>query len=259
MVAALPTIQHQAPLRCSLCDHGELHSMGSKDFGHSGNDHFTGTRQFADYGVAIEYFRCQGCGLMFTPAFDDWTLADFAQHVYNADYVRADPPFAGERAARNSAMVAGLWHRQKSSLRVLDYGGGTGAMATALQELGLQCDSCDPHFGKPAPAGLYPLVICFEVLEHVQHAKQCAWLQGLAAHLAPGGSVLLSTEVFDSSITAEHWYLCPRNGHISVHSPQSLQRLAAGAGLQLFSINDEMHLLRDPLRDSLRDQSCKSA
>lgn len=218
--------------------------MGAKDFGHSGNDHFTGTRQFADHGVAIEYFRCGGCGLMFTAAFDGWTPDDFQQHIYNADYVHADPPFAGERSARNAAMVAGLWHRDKASLRVLDYSGGAGGMAAALGLLGMACDSCDPYYGIAAPNRSYAVVTCFEVLEHVPHQDLRPWFKELASHLEPQGTLLLSTEVFGSDISAAHWYLCPRNGHITVHSARSLQLLAASVGLQVYSVNAEMHFLR---------------
>jgi hypothetical protein len=218
--------------------------MGAKDFGHSGNDHFSGQRQFADYGQRIEYFRCQGCGLMFTPALDDWSPQDFQQHIYNADYVVADPPFSGERSARNAAMVAGLWHRQKDELRLLDYSGGAGGMSAALAKLGIACDSCDPYYGVPAPSKSYPVVTCFEVLEHVPHQDLVPWFKALASHVEPCGTLLLSTEVFGSDISAAHWYLCPRNGHITVHSASSLQLLAASVGLELFSVNAEMHLLR---------------
>jgi hypothetical protein len=218
--------------------------MGAKDFGHSGNDHFTGTRQFAEYGVAIEYFRCGGCGLMFTNAFDAWTPLDFQAHIYNADYAHADPPFTGERSARNAALVAGLWHRDKAALRLLDYSGGAGGMAAALATLGMACDSCDPYYGVPAPARRYAVVTCFEVLEHVPHQDLLPWFAELASHVAADGTLLLSTEVFGSDISTSHWYLCPRNGHITVHSARSLQMLAARAGFEVFSANREMHFLR---------------
>jgi Methyltransferase domain len=242
----LPPTRCAPPLVCSLCGNLKLLSMGAKDFGHSGNDHFVGRRQFADYDVQIEYFRCQGCGLMFTPAFDAWSPQHFAQHIYNADYVLADPPFSGERSARNAAMVAGFWHRQKDGLRLLDYSGGAGGMVAALAQLGIACESCDPYYGAPAPAQTYPVVTCFEVLEHVPHKDQLPWFKDLAQHIEPGGTLLLSTEVFGSDISAAHWYLCPRNGHISVHSTHSLHLLAASAGLKVFSINSEMHLMRRP-------------
>jgi hypothetical protein len=242
----LPPTQRTPPLVCSLCAGGHVLSIGAKDFGHSGNDHFMGARQFADHGVQIEYFRCQGCGLMFTPAFDAWSPQDFQQHIYNTDYVLADPPFSGERSTRNAAMVAGLWHRQKDTLRLLDYSGGAGAMVAALAKLGIACDSCDPYYGVPAPAQSYPVVTCFEVLEHVPHQDQLLWFKELGTHIEAGGTLLLSTEVFGSDISAAHWYLCPRNGHISVHSARSLRLLAASVGLQVFSISSEMHLMRRP-------------
>jgi 2-polyprenyl-6-hydroxyphenyl methylase/3-demethylubiquinone-9 3-methyltransferase len=232
--------------------------MGSKDFGHSGNDHFAEARQFGDYGVQIAYFRCSDCGLVFTNALDAWKPADFKAHIYNGDYGLADPPFESERPTRNARMIAGLWHADKAELTFLDFGGGAGAMARCLRDLGVACESSDSFYGVAAPLKRFDVVTCFEVIEHVPHFAQKACLEAISAQLAPGGTVLLSTTILDPTVTVEHWYICPRNGHITMHSAKSLALLAAGSGFDMFSVNTEMHLLRRTPASALPHQKCYS-
>jgi 2-polyprenyl-6-hydroxyphenyl methylase/3-demethylubiquinone-9 3-methyltransferase len=220
--------------------------VGEKDFGHSGNDFFQGTRQFDDYGVSIAYYRCSACGFTFTNAFDSWSRADFRSYVYNEDYCRADPPFETERPQRNAALLSGLWHSAKGQAVVLDYGGGNGALARHLSALGLECHSCDVFYGDAfTTQQRYSIISCFEVIEHVPHRDQGAWFQHLIKRLAPGGTLLLSTELLSATADVHHRYISPRNGHISVHSRQSLGTLAQRFGLTVFSVNAEMHFLRD--------------
>ena len=232
------------PATCSICSSSGILSLGAKDFGHSGNDHFAGSRQFPDYGVAIAYYGCTQCGVVFTNAFDDWTAGDFKAHVYNSQYSLADPPFEHERPERNAQMVTGLWHTDKSRLRLLDFGGGSGTMARRLLELGFDCDTCDSFYGDAAHASRYEVVTCFEVIEHVPHSAQHHCLETIASHLTVDGMVLLSTTVFEPGASLDHWYVCPRNGHITIHSAKSLALLAEKNGFEVFSINREMHLLR---------------
>ena len=232
------------PAACSICGSTRLSSMGSKDFGHSGNDRFAGSRQFADYGIQIAYFRCHHCSLIFTNAFDAWTPDDFKAHIYNADYGLADPPFERERPMRNAQMVAGLWHADKTDLTFLDVGGGAGAMAHYLRDLGVACESSDPFYGGAASSSSFDVVTCFEVLEHVSPPAQKSYLKAISAQLSPRGTVLLSTTILDRDVTVDHWYICPRNGHITLHSAKSLALLAAESGFEVTSVNTDMHLLR---------------
>lgn len=241
----IPSVKAETPSVCSICQASGPTRLGERDFGDNGNDFFAGARVFEPYGVDICYYRCGACGFTFTNAFDDWTPEAFRDHVYNDDYPLTDPPFLEERPKRNAQVVAGLWHRAKGQTTVLDYGGGAGSFAAALADHGLACESTDVFYGSQCPSRVdYSLVTCFEVIEHVPHFRQTEWIGGLRKHLAPDGTLLMSTEVLEANATVDHYYIAPRNGHVSIHSPRSLRTLATKFGLDVYSINHEMHVLR---------------
>ncbi len=232
---------------CSVCDHPHTSQPEAKDFGVSGSDPFEGRRVFADHGVGIGYQQCLGCGFTFTSAFDAWTPDEWRAHVYNHDYALADPPFLRERPERNAQMLAALFHRELPKLRVLDIGGGQGRLAEALRQAGAQAHTMDPFHDAHShkPDGVYELITSFEVIEHVPHQGQHAWMQEAARHLShqPCARMLIGTELRQAQHSLDWWYICPRNGHVSIHTEQSLGILAAQAGLKLTSINPSMHLL----------------
>lgn len=235
------------PVSCAICGHGHLAHAGDKDFGVSGCDYFEGRRIFADYGVLISYYACRHCGFLFTNAFDQWTTEEWREHVYNNDYPLADPPFLLERPARNAQMVAGLFHRELLEISILDVGGGNGRMTDEMRKGGANIQSHDPIYGN----GTIPrdrhfdLITSFEVIEHVPHHRQDEWMHSVVGLLrkTPFARFLLSTEVLLPHLSINWWYICPRNGHISIHSPRSLEILAARVGMDLISINPSMHLL----------------
>lgn len=220
--------------------------LGDKDFAYSCNDHFEGRAQFPFARAPVTYHRCRVCQFTFTAAMDAWQPHDFKAHIYNSDYILADPVFMEVRPQRNSQMVAAMWNRALAHTVVLDYGGGDGAFAKRLQAMGHRCHTLDPFHGEDTAELLpsYELITCFEVIEHVPHADLDDWLRGLLTHLSATGTVLISTELLDGDLSLSNWYIAPRNGHISLHTSASLQALAARHGLSLYSISHEMHLLR---------------
>lgn len=248
---SIPRLNLSPPAACSLCGAPSPRMLGQRDFGDSCNDAFsTEGRTFPHYGIPISYYRCLGCALTWTNAFDDWTNADFSQFVYNESYIRADPPFTYERPLRHAQIVAGIWHHKKGALAALDYGGGNGAFAAELSKLGVACDSYDPFYGETPPQGRYPIVTCFEVIEHVPHAQQIPWFAELASCVEPEGTLFLSSLLLPPEESVDHYYLSPRNGHISVHSAVSLRRLAARSGFAVSSLNSHIHVLRRVQRGS---------
>jgi hypothetical protein len=242
-----PEVSQQPPARCSVCGGTDLRAFGDKDFGESGADHFEQRRIFADYGTRVSYYQCSACRFTFSAAFDGWSAADFEAHIYNDDYVLSDKPFVSERPLRNAAMVAGLYYRERGSVDILDVGGGKGVFAQALRDAGYSAATRDLYFmGSEAQAAQrFDLITSFEVIEHVRHDQQQAWMAALAGQLraTPSARVLISTELIALDHTIGWWYLCPRNGHISVHSAESLALLAAAVRLRLFSVNPSMHWL----------------
>lgn len=236
-------INRVPPTACSICAAAHPVLWVEKEAARSGNDHFAGARQFADTGVLVPYYRCPSCGLVFSEAFDGWTPEDFAQAIYNEDYGWADPPFERDRPERNAKIIAGLWNYERASRSVLDWGGGAGRLAEALRAEGFDAISADLFFGDPLPEGrTFGLVCSFEVIEHVPHRDQRAWIAKFAEAMAPDGIGLLGTEwAFDDP---EHWYYSPRNGHITVHTPASLALLLAPHGLEAVSLSHSCHLIR---------------
>jgi len=249
-VAPLPPIDAAPPARCSVCAEPNPPLLGAKEFSRSGNDHFAGARQFADTGVRIPYHRCRGCGLVFTAALDAWSREDFARHIYNEDYLLCDPPFAEERPVRNAAIVAGIWHYEHDRRSVLDFGGGNGRLAAELRALGFDAISHDAfHDPEPLPERRFGLVCSFEVIEHVPHRDQVAWVAEFAARIAPDGVGLLGTELVIEPADLEHWYFSPRNGHITVHTARSLARLLRPHGLRATTLANGLHFIDRADRD----------
>jgi hypothetical protein len=242
-----PVVSDRAPTGCAICQSRILVAFGDKDFSESGADHFEQRRVFADVGVRVAYHQCTACRFTFSAAFDSWSAADFEAHVYNAEYVLSDKPFVRERPMRNAAMVAGLFDRERAAVDILDVGGGRGVFAEAMRAAGFSASTRDPYFmgSEVDDARRFDLITSFEVIEHVRHDQQHTWMASLARLLraAPWARVLISTELISPEHTIGWWYLCPRNGHISVHSASSLRRLASTVGLQVFSVNPSMHWL----------------
>ena len=240
------TISELAPTACSICGERCLKLLGSKDFGISGSDYFIGNRTFKDYGVLIPYFECQQCFFVFTNAFDNWTDLDWRQHVYNDGYVLADPPFVSERPCRNAQLIEGLFHRELPTLSILDIGSGSGKMSDALKAKAKQVVSWDPHYCDESVSEQqrFDLITSFECVEHVPHHRQLELAESFARKLlrTPSARILFSTELQSTASNLDWWYICPRNGHISIHSRQSLSIMMSRFHLSLVSINPSMHI-----------------
>jgi SAM-dependent methyltransferase len=194
-------------------------------------------------GIATWYHRCPRCFFLFCAQFDHWSGEMFRRHIYNDDYTKVDPEAEHTRAGSNAPGLAGFM-QQQGLRRVLDYGGGNGALARLLAERGLDARSWDPlHDSAPPPEpGGFDLVSAFEVLEHSPTPREtCAHA---LSFLRPGGLFLVSTLTLDEAAAraCDHWYIAPRNGHISIHSRASLQQLFASLGRDLHHFSDALHL-----------------
>jgi len=198
------------------------------------------------YGFAIYYRRCPACEFLFTDAFDQWSQDDFHAHIYNSEYERVDPDYVQKRPANTAGFIAKLFEAHKSTLRVLDYGGGNGHFADCLRGLGFaNCDTYDPFtpgFDTP-PAGTYTLVTCFETMEHTPDPGAC--VQAIMDRLAEAGVVVFSTLLQPDDmdkIGMRWWYIGPRNGHISLHSKKSLKLLWERYGCVVESVDEDVHM-----------------
>ena len=230
-------IVNPGPAPCKICG-AAAPLMGVVDFHKSCLQREGKTLPMS--GIPIYYRRCPQCSFVFTDAFDDWSPGAFARRLYNADYAVVDPEYAEDRPATSVKAFEALFPKPPGGTRVLDYGGGSGKFAELLaKQTGVSVTSYDP-FAAPSrqPSGTYEVVTCFEVLEHaVQPAESVAALVGLVAR---DGVLLMTTLLQNADFAANGlgwWYIAPRNGHISIHSPASLALLFKKVGFTVVTIS----------------------
>jgi 2-polyprenyl-6-hydroxyphenyl methylase/3-demethylubiquinone-9 3-methyltransferase len=198
----------------------------------------------------VQHQRCPNCGLLFTSAFDHWSPADFQAHIYNADYLEYDPDYVSKRALGYAAFFIERLEAARGEIRILDYGGGNGALAAELRKSGFNCETYDPFSEafRERPKGRFNLISCIETLEHVPQPRQT--LTDLIEFADDRALVIYTTVVQPPTIEAERlawWYVGPRNGHITFYTPVALARLWTMSGFQTGSFNQVLHAaMRNP-------------
>jgi hypothetical protein len=246
---------HASPdtVPCKVC-RGPASLYGVVDFNRHCSEDRIGKLPLSGHGVY--YRRCADCGFLFTDFLDDWTPAEFAAHIYNADYVRVDPDYAGARGRQNAQIVAATFPTNREGISLLDFGGGNSSLVTHLRDQGFAaCDMFDPFSAEHGvlPGRKYNLVTCYEVLEHVTDPAGCVRM--IAESLGEEGLVIFTTLIqpadFDR-LGLSWWYAGPRNGHISLHSRRSLQLLWQAEGYTVLSRDQNLHIAFRTLPDFAR-------
>jgi hypothetical protein len=238
---------------CKICSM-EAPLYGTVDFNKSCIE-VTG-KSLPPTGVPIPYRRCPRCGFLFTTAFDHWDTAQFKQFIYNDEYVEVDPEYEEIRPRRNAEMILNLFDRDRSRLRVLDYGGGNGLTADIIRGEGfLSSQTYDPFYPQYAvlPEGRFEIVTCIETLEHLPDPME--GIAALAQCCAEPGVVLVSTGTLPLDFERHGlgwWYIGPRNGHISIFSKVALHVAWKRVGFSFGSFNDSVHLAYRTLPDFAR-------
>jgi SAM-dependent methyltransferase len=226
---------------CKICD-SRARGCGAVDFSKScmENEGIVLPR----VGEAVPYWRCKNCGFVFTDFCDLWTSDDFSTRIYNDDYIKVDPDFAGSRAAGNAATIVQDFRGRRKGLRLLDYGSGGGQMAALVNTQGLSADSYDPYFlNNTRPTETFDIVTCYEVMEHSPTPR--ATVQDMISFLKEDGIVLFSTFVMTPQIARlglSWWYIGPRNGHVSIYTKDALARLFDPHGFTVRSFDENQHL-----------------
>jgi hypothetical protein len=229
-LAALPRLRRDTavPKACKICA-GPAFLFDVVDFNKCCDGDFYA---FGMAGIPVIYYRCRSCSFVFTDFFDSWSTADFAQFVYNDDYLTVDGDYAGARAVRTarqlSPMLAGC-----EGARILDYGSGAGHFSAEMRSLGFpDVASYDPYSAPERPRGKFDVVTCFEVLEHT--VAPLAAMQDMCAFLAEDGAIILGQSLQPAEIEttrANWWYVAPRNGHASIFAEETFLVLAERLGL----------------------------
>lgn len=224
------------PAACKVCG-AEAPLFGVQDFNRSCEEVRGTVLPLA--GVPVYYRRCNGCGLLYTDAFDDWSDEAFSAHIYNADYILADPEFETKRPANNAGLLARTFKGFEASLDVLDYGGGNGRLAADLIPAGFRSAQTYDRFHpehRTRPVGRFNLVTCFETIEHMPDPQ--AGAADIASFLADEALLVVSTLVQPPEILKQRmqwWYAGPRNGHVTLFTYKALARLFAPLGLRVYA------------------------
>jgi 2-polyprenyl-6-hydroxyphenyl methylase/3-demethylubiquinone-9 3-methyltransferase len=240
----------QTPCKC--CGVGAL-LYGVVDFHKNCESH---RRKVLDLsGVPIYYHRCPACQFLFTTAFDQFTTADFLQYIYNDGYLAVDPEYPEVRPRALAEFLSALF-RYPMPRRILDYGGGDGALAALLESAGLlSVTTYDPFVARfsAKPRGRFDCVLCFEVIEHSPEPDRI--FSELNDFLSESGLIILSTLLQPADLDQHGlnwWYAGPRNGHVSLYSRTSLEYMAGRFGFTVGSFSESMHVLFRQIPDFAR-------
>lgn len=196
-------------------------------------------------GIPIYYYRCVRCSFVFATAFDRFGSSDFRRHIYNDDYAFVDPEYAFERPRSCAAMLCGLFGHERPG-SILDYGCGTGRLVEFLRANGFpNVQGYDPFVEafSAKPAEKFECVVSFETIEHSPDPGRT--IADMSGFVADEGLVLFSTVLQPPDFGEQGlswWYVAPRNGHVSIHTRESLAALAAAQGLRFGSLGETLHV-----------------
>jgi hypothetical protein len=224
-------------------------------------DFWKGSR-FYPYGpsdIPVAYHRCDACGFMFAPMFDEWTSGDFLKYIYNDEYIAVDGEYMDARPKRvATVMVKSLAGFEDA--RIIDYGSGTGLFAEYMRAAGFKhITNFDPFSDPVRPSGRFDIITCFEVIEHSPTPLDT--LLDIASLLNDDGCVVLGESLQPPDIDVircNWWYCMPRNGHISLYTDRALALLATRSGL-LFHPGKGMHAFSRPVTGRFADLACRTS
>lgn len=221
---------------CIICN-GKTKVIQHKEINVSCGDYFAGRRLFARDVGETPLFACADCGFAAFYEIHAWPRDRFLRDIYNEDYGLCDPPFRIDRPTKLAKWLVNVLE----PCALIDYGGGEGATARLLAESGFAARSCDAFYDDaPPPAARAAVVTCFEVVEHVPAQQQL--FVDMAALLADDGLLIFTTLTRPRTLAGDWWYASVRNGHISFHTADSLERLVQAAGLSMMSLSPEIHV-----------------
>ena len=218
---------------CKVCQ-GSVTVWNYTDFNKTCNDH----SYFEWLDIPISYYKCGCCGLLATDYFDDWNYAMFSEEIYNEDYHLVDPDYSFIRPEGNAKFLSTMIETDKT---ILDYGGGNGKTAQLMRDKGYHATFWDVMSGLDKPEGLFDVVVAIEVFEHTTDPIKT--FEEALSFMKQDGKLIFTTLTNNSLKHREmSWYMAPRNGHILMHSRESIQELGAKCGVIITHMNDSLHV-----------------
>lgn len=192
-------------------------------------------------GINIYFNRCESCGFIFSVAFDQWTLKEFCDYIYNDQYHIVDPEYDNKRPLTNAIKFLEMFKSSRATISILDYGGGNGVFEKALTVNGFSIvNTYDPLVDdyKTIPDRRYDIVTCFETLEHLP--DPVARVEQICGLVKDDGLIVFSTAIWAGPFPKDGlswWYISPRNGHISIYTMDALVALWGKFGYKVASSN----------------------
>ena len=192
----------------------------------------------------IDYYKCEKCNFISCPEMLVWTAEDLGREVYNDTYVNYDPDYIETRPTNYAiSFFNSVPYPLARKLKHLDYGGGSGIMASKLREHGWNSPSYDPYYEHSTrPTEKYNLITAIEVVEHALDIRKT--FKDIISLLTKDGMILFSTQLANKSTDISWWYIGARNGHISILSKDSLKLLAIENGMYFQSVNEGLHIFQ---------------
>lgn len=206
-------------------------------------------RRMALSGIPIYYYRCPGCGFLFTRAFDGWG-SDMSEPVTTMG--ESDPKLdPAERHDHNFIPLLKEWFGEGlSSLRLLDL--GKDKLAASLRDAGIPADRSEQVPGRLRPtsamaAGPYDVILAFNIFEHL--TEPLAFMKQVDRVIAPDGLLLVATPLSDGVDPAATGvrrrplrYVSPRRGQYSIFNAASLALAFGSAGFRLAGFRQGIHI-----------------
>jgi 2-polyprenyl-6-hydroxyphenyl methylase/3-demethylubiquinone-9 3-methyltransferase len=227
-------INRYKSVSCKICD-GHTSILGPVDF----NKNCEGDKvkdKMPFMGHAVYYHQCNSCKFIFTVDFDEWTIDDYLENIYNEDYNIVDPEYMIKRPNNLVNWILPYLNDDKS-ITLLDYGAGNSVFGTEISKLGWKCESWDPMWKKDPTFDKdtkFDVVTSFEVLEHTPTPYETA-KEMINFIDSESGQLIIQTLANDiiKDEGINFWYISPRNGHVCMHSLQSLDIMFDQLGMEV--------------------------
>jgi len=206
-----------------------------------------------------DIFQCAACGLgrAQAPAFDP--AAYYTQGYFSGDHADGYADYLGAEPVlrREFARTVAFIRRYRGAGKLLEVGCAYGFFlqeakryftvrgieladdaAAYCRRQGLAVETGSAETIGRTGDGPFEAIVLLDVIEHLPDPP--AAMAALARALAPGGVILLTTGDFASLAArafGSAWRLMTPPQHLWFFTPRSMERLAAGAGLEIASLD----------------------